>query len=146
MFSAGKLMIRQALGKDGRIGTPKGGKPATIDLLPQLRKALIEKHIAAGRPPSGPVFANSLGGHRQPRRAARFTKRAIGAGLSNEPRAFRFHDLRHSCVFLLVNAGASPTWVQEFARHPNLATTLGYAHKIETPEAVELATSALGNL
>ncbi len=53
------------------------------------------------------------------------------ARLSTEPRAFRFHDLRHSAITALANApGAVLPEVQAFARHATLATTLGYVHRI----------------
>lgn len=148
-FKRNKLMIRQQLGKDGNFGTPKGGQVAEIDLLPELRKVLTRLYLAAeDKSLDGPVFYNTLGGHRQPRDVQRaFEKARRYAKLFSEPRAFRFHDLRHTSISRLANVpGAVLPQVQAFARHATLATTLGYVHKIESTEWTEQAAAALAGL
>jgi integrase len=104
-FEAGKLTVARQEYKDGSTGTPKGGKVATIDLLPEARKTLLRLHMAQGRPADGPVFHNGSGGplrYAPVQDAFRVVRKR--AGLSTEPRAFRFHDLRHSAITRLANA------------------------------------------
>lgn len=142
------ITVRRQLGKDGIFGTPKGGGEATIPLLPELRKVIVTLRLGAeDKTATGPVFTNSLGGHRHPRDVQRsFHKARTRAGLSTEPRAFRYHDLRHTAVSRLINAGMAPVWTQHFARHANLSTTLAYAHDVQSDENLEKAAQALAGL
>lgn len=138
-FDTGYITIERQVGLDGRTGTPKGGRTDRIPMMPQMRALLAEMKMRAkpeNSKPDSPVFVNSLGGHRQSRDVqATFDKARRYAALSDEPRAFRFHDLRHTSVSMLANRpGADMVQVQAFARHANLQTTLGYVHKIEKPE------------
>jgi integrase len=49
------------------------------------------------------------------------------------PEAVRFHDLRHTCATLLLEAGVNPKQVQEFLGHEDIQTTLGtYTHALAT--------------
>jgi integrase len=139
-LEAGKLNIRHNLSKDSKmIGTPKGG-PATIDLHPEVRRLLIELRMAS---PAGAeyVFVNTLGQRRMPREVQRaWTAMVERAGLTEEPRNLRFHDLRHTCASRLANApGAQMPWVQSYLRHANMQTTLGYVHSI--PDEARLAAA-----
>jgi integrase len=94
------------------------------------------KIAAADKSPDAPVFTNTLGGYRRYRDVqGAFVKARRYAGLSDEPRALRFHDLRHTSISMLANMpGADMMQVQAFARHATLVTTLGYTHKVEKPE------------
>ncbi len=144
-FEAGRITVRQQVGKGGRVGTPKGGKAASIPMSPQARKLLLELKIAAAdKSDDAPVFVNGLGGYRSPCDVQRaFDKARVRAGLSTEPRALRFHDLRHTSISLLANQpGANMVQVQAFARHASMTTTLGYVHKIEQPEWTETVGAA----
>jgi integrase len=147
-FERGVLRIRQQYGKDGRLGTPKGGKAQEISMLPELLSLLRKHYLAAeNKCPDGPVFVTAQGTRRRGAEVERaFGKARRYAGLSVEPRALRFHDLRHTSISLLVNGGASPAWVQRFARHADLATTLGYVHVVEDGGHVETAATALAGL
>jgi integrase len=148
-FERNKLIVRRQLGKDGNLGTPKGGMVAEIDLLPELRKLLLELKMAARDKSSGaPVFTNKFGGYRQPRDVQRaFQKARLYARLSAEPRALRYHDLRHTAISRLANVpGAVLPEVQRFARHASLVTTMGYIHHIENGTWVEQAATALAVL
>ncbi len=137
-FESGRIVVSQQVGRDGVVGTPKGGRDDDwVPMSPQARKMLAELKLAAvDKSPGAPVFTNTLGGYRHPRdvqRAFGTTRRR--AGLSEEPRALRFHDLRHTSISMLANIpGADMVQVQAFARHSNMQTTLGYVHKIEKPE------------
>jgi integrase len=136
-FEAGRIVVRQQVGQDGRIGTTKGGRVESIPMSPQARKLLAELKIAAAdKSPDAPVFTNTLGGYRRHRDVqGAFVKARRYAGLSDEPRALRFHDLRHTSISMLANMpGADMMQVQAFARHATLVTTLGYTHKVEKPE------------
>jgi integrase len=136
-FDTGRITVRQQLHSNGTFGTPKGGKPASIPMSPQARVLLAELKLKAqNKAPDAPVFVNGIGGYRCPRDVQRaFRKARRYAGLSVEPRALRFHDLRHTSISMLANQpGADMLQVQAFARHATLVTTLGYVHKVEKPE------------
>jgi integrase len=137
-FDTGRITVRQQVGKDGTVGgTPKGGKVESIPMSPQARRLLAELKLAAqDKSPGAPVFTTALGGYRGPRNVqCAFVKARRYAGLTNEPRALRFHDLRHTSISMLANmAGADMMQVQAFARHASMQTTLAYCHKVEKPE------------
>jgi len=137
-FDAGRITVRQQLSKDGRsTGTTKGGNVQSIPMSPQARVLLAELKLKAeNKAPNAPVFVNSLGGYRRHRDVQHaFNKARERAGLSTEPRALRFHDLRHTSISMLANMpGADMVQGQAFARHSNMLTTLRYVHKQEKPE------------
>ncbi len=57
------------------------------------------------------------------------------------PRAFRFHDMRHTCATLLLRAGVPVQHVQRILRHSNISITVGtYGHLLteDLRSAVEL--------
>lgn len=145
-FDNGRLHVRESYGKNGQFGLPKGGLSIWIDLHPRLRKMLVELKLAAAA--SGEddlVFPNLVGGPRNPRDVQRaFSKARRYAKLSTDPRALRFHDLRHTAISRLANGpSVNIKWVQSFARHANLETTLGYVHEIRDEEAVQRNLAAL---
>lgn len=144
-FEKGVLVIDRQLGKDGRVGTPKGGVTATMPMIPDVRKMLAERHLAAGRPTEGPVFPNSTGAHRHPRDVQNaFGRARARAKLSSDPRALTFHDLRHTCASMMANMpGAVLPQVQAYLRHGKLTTTMGYIHRVENEEWAEQAGAAL---
>ena len=58
----------------------------------------------------------------------------------------RFHDLRHSCISLLVNNNVPMKYAQEYARHANFETTANtYSHpeKTSTHSSLETITKAI---
>jgi integrase len=145
-FELGVLVVRQNYGKDGNIGTPKGGTVEEIPLSASLRKVLAEHKLAAkDTSPDAPVFVNKIDGRRRPNEVERaFTKARAYAGLSVEPRALRFHDLRHSTITTLARTpGIDLKQVQSFARHKNLVTTLGYIHEVKDETFVDRVDEAL---
>ena len=66
--------------------------------------------------------------------------RQVVAGLSN----LRIHDLRHSFASFLVSAGYNLPMVGALLGHTQAATTMRYAHLIDT--AQRAATETLGTL
>jgi integrase len=141
-FQAGTITVSRQLGKDGKMGTPKGGVTATMPMIGGVRSLLAETRLQAGPVgPESPVFPNSLGQHRQPRDIQRgFGWAKDRAGIEGD---LRFHDLRHTCASLLANApGAELPQVQAYMRHASLNTTLGYVHKVERAEWADQADTA----
>jgi len=75
---------------------------------------------------SGLVFTSTVGTPIEPdnlRRSWHPLRASLGLG------PVRFHDLRHSCVTLLLGLGVPPHVVQEIVGHADMSVTLGiYAH------------------
>ncbi len=64
----------------------------------------------------------------------------------NNMRPIRFHDLRHSCISLLVNNNYNMKLVQEYAGHADFSVTANtYAHTdlIEKQAEVDTITTLL---
>jgi integrase len=145
-FERNVIIVRQNYGKDGRLGTPKSGRVEHIPLHPELRKVLLQHYLLAehGRR-DDPVFVTAVGTRRRPNEVARaFRNARAKAALSEEPRALRFHDLRHSTITRLANQpGAVLPQVQRFARHASLQTTLGYIHQVDDATWLDEAAAAL---
>lgn len=149
-FERGVLVIQRQLSPNMDFGTPKGGKSAEVPMMPELRRLLAAKKLASGAvSPTSPVLpAVTYGGYLNPATVGHaFNEARSRAGLSTEPRAFRFHDLRHSAISQLANApaGVLPQ-VQAFARHATLVTTMGYIHRVENETWIEQAALALAGV
>jgi integrase len=79
------------------------------------------------------VFANRRGNpvSRQDLATRSFKPLLRRAGLPDA----RFHDLRHTCATILLQAGKHPKYVQELLGHATIAITLDtYSHVIEGME------------
>lgn len=109
---------------------------ATIPLPPNAVVALRahrERVIADGRLPAGYVFATGIG---TPISASNMLRSSFyplceRAGIPTRP-GLRFHDLRHSCGSLLVQAGVRPKDVQAILRHSKVSTTMDlYVHSYD---------------
>jgi len=97
-----------------------------LSLPPFLVQVLIDHQAVCPPSPENYVFPQPSGRLIDP---ANFRKKVFlpafeKAGL--EP--VRFHDLRHTCASLLVDAGASLYDVMSWLGHSNVTTTLRYAH------------------
>lgn len=140
-FAGKRVTVQHALGKDGKLGTPKGGKAATIQMTGRTRRALLELHLAQGRPADGYVFRNSYGGARQPRDVQRaFSEAVARAGLED----VCFHSLRHSGISRYANAaGMDIARAVAFARHSDAKVTLGYMHIVDDEAADAAAEEAI---
>lgn len=75
---------------------------------------------------SGHVFASALGTPAEPANLRRsWYPLRTRAGLDG----VKFHDLRHSCVTLLLSIGVPPNVVREIVGHADIGVTMGiYAH------------------
>lgn len=96
--------------------------------------------LTAGRAPSEVLFTSPRGGR------LRATNWKLWAGWRDAVQSigggFRFHDLRHTCASLLIQAGATPVEVQRILGHSTPATTLNlYTHLM--PDALDGAAAKL---
>lgn len=138
-LEVGVLEVRRTLQRVGgelRAVTPKTRTSRrTVPLIGLCVEALREHHERqkseadrAGKnwTPSGYVFVTVTGSAIEPdnlRRSWYPLRAAIGAG------ATRFHDLRHSCVTLLLELGAPPHIVRDIVGHADIGVTMTiYAH------------------
>lgn len=138
-FETGSLEIVQTLQRvDGalRFLPPKTATSArTIPLIPVVADALRQhragqnrERLAAGLgwTDSGLVFTSTVGTPLEPdnlRRSWYPLRKRI------EAEGTRFHDLRHSCVTMLLALGVPPHIVQEIVGHADMSVTMGiYAH------------------
>jgi integrase len=108
--------------------------------LPRFLVDLLGEHQAVTGP-EGLVFRDTQGG---PVRHSNFYRRvfrpaAARAGLSEE---LRFHDLRHTCVALLVAQGAHPLAIKDRLGHSSITVTIDqYGHVL--PAVDEALTDGL---
>jgi integrase len=83
--------------------------------LPRFLADLLGEHQAVTGP-TGLVFRDSRSG---PLRHSNFYRRTFEASVERAakagsiPKALRFHDLRHTCVALLIAQGAHPMAIKE---------------------------------
>jgi integrase len=134
----GRLEVVQTLQRvDGRLQfvRPKTRRsertiplpPVVISALREHRARQAKERLAAGScwTDSGLVFTSRVGTPLEPdnlRRSWYEVRKVL-----DEP--LRLHDLRHTCVTLLLEAGVAPHIVQEIAGHSALDVTMTiYAH------------------
>ncbi len=90
--------------------------------------------------PGGLVFANEVGGIVNPSNLRNRSLKAL-LKLVGFPR-IRFHDLRHTCVTLLLSRNLNPKIVSEMLGHASIAITLDtYSHVL--PNMQQSAVRAL---
>lgn len=138
-LALGQLHVRQAAQRVGgalRFDAPKTRRSRRTIPLPAFcvdalreRKALQAKdRLAAGSAwvDSGLVFTTRIGTPIEPRNLNRHwhaTREAAGL------QTVRLHDLRHTCVTLLLDMNVPPHIVQAIAGHSGLEVTMTiYAH------------------
>lgn len=138
-LEAGHLEIHQTLQRvDGelRLLPPKTDSSERTVPLPRVVADALARHrdrqrkereeAGADWTDSGLVFTSRRGTPLEPdnlRRSWYPLREQIGAD------GVRFHDLRHSCVTLLLGLGVPPHIVQEIVGHAHLGVTMGiYAH------------------
>ena len=106
------------------VGPTKTGKRRTIS-LPPLLVVMLRSHMAAF---STDVLFTSTEGKPLRRNFYRreFKPAVLASGIDS---GFRFHDLRHTCVALLIEAGAHPKEIQERLGHSTSRLTFDrYGH------------------
>jgi integrase len=109
------------------IGPTKSGARRTVT-LPRFLTAMLAEHLAAYPSTHGErVFSSSQGlPLRRNFYRRQFKTAVIRAGL--DP-ALRFHDLRHTCVALLIAQGAHAKEIQEHLGHSTIRLTFDrYGH------------------
>ncbi len=131
----GTVEIRESLSEvNGHlsVGPTKTGTSRAVSLPAFLRDMLAE-HLARFPSADGYVFSAAEGGplrrtfyRRHYRPAVARARLADGTGL---PEGLRFHDLRHTCVALLIAQGAHAKEIAERLGHSTVRLTLDrYAH------------------
>jgi len=146
---AGTLQVRASLQRvDGelRVVTPKTRTSRRtvplmglcVDALRAHRQRQFQER-AAGEPmwvPTDYVFTSLAGTPVEPdnlRRSWHPLRERVGLG------AVRFHDLRHTCVSLLLDLGAPPHVVREIVGHADLGVTMTiYAHASQEEKRLAL--------
>jgi integrase len=121
------------------LGSTKTYAHRTIRLPEAVIDILGEHRAATG--PTGLVFRDSRGGAM---RHSNFYRRIFRPAVqrSTLPNTLRFHDLRHTCVALLVAQGAHPLAIKERLGHSSITVTLDqYGHLL--PALDETLTEGL---
>lgn len=110
-----------------RIAASKAGKMSLLPIHPELRPHLARALLA--HPDADLVFPSPrTGGKRSTSAKTARDMRALCKRIGINKNV-RFHDLRHTAVTLLIQAGASLAHAQRFARHASPETTANkYAH------------------
>ncbi len=141
----GRLAIRRAIRKH-KIGSPKSGKPRTVDVPPATMEVLrgwidtIRAEAAVRGGEATWLFPNSAGQPMDdaPIRAA-FRRILKAAGIL---RPLRLHDLRHTAASLALQRGVPLVVVSRQLGHASIAITADtYGHL--TPDAGRQAAEAM---
>lgn len=119
------------------VGRTKNGDPRVLPLVPALVAEL--ERFKAG--PAVHVFVSP----RRPDKAYDFEPRWAEALKLAKIRAFRFHDLRHSCASLLAQSGATLLEIGDVLGHRQLAMTKRYSH-LTTQHKAALVGRVLGSI
>jgi integrase len=132
-----RLTIARSVDDQGRVGTPKSGKAATIRLTASA--AALLRELPANGKWVFPALAD------EPVRPA-YVRRAFDAAVRRAGlEDVTPHTCRHTSVSRLANSpGVSLARVQSFARHATLKMTERYMHPVEDPaqdEAMDVAVT-----
>jgi integrase len=128
-FGKGVISVEQSLveaGSGSHLGVPKSlSSIREIPMPTRLSEALLALQDSRDEV-AGLVFVSDMG---KPLRRSNFSRQywkpaQRAAGLDN----VRFHDLRHSYVSWLMEAGVDPITVRDLAGHDSIVTTQLYSH------------------
>lgn len=119
------------------VGRSKNGDPKCLPLVPSVVEQL-ERFQGA---PSALVFPAPRGVDK----AYDFEPRWRQALKAAKVRAFRFHDLRHSCASFLAQNGATLLEIADLLGHRQLSVTKRYSH-LATSHRAALVNRVLGDL
>ncbi len=145
----GVVQVRRALKEvNGHLyfGPTKTHAHRTVSLPRFLRDefdAHLSRPLPGGNGPEALVFPGPQGGPlRHGNFYGRHYKPAVRAALPAAKHGLRFHDLRHTCVSLLIAAGVHAKAIQERLGHSSIQITMDrYGHLL--PSLDEAATDAL---
>lgn len=118
-------------------GRTKNGDPKTLPLVPAVVAELRKIEGA----PSSLVFESP----RKRSNAFAFEGRFTEALATAKVKAFRFHDLRHSCASMLASSGATLLEIGDVLGHRQLAMTRRYSH-LTTQHKAALVNRVLGDI
>ncbi|MBK6863385.1 MAG: site-specific integrase [Ideonella sp.] len=119
------------------VARTKNGDAKVLPLVP----AVVEEvqHLAGA--PGALVFASK----RVPGQAYSFETRWVAALKAAGVKAFRFHDLRHSCASLLAQNGATLLEIGDLLGHRQVSMTKRYSHLAASHRSA-LVNRVLGDL
>lgn len=127
----GRIQVAESLAEVGaelHFGTTKTHQARTVT-LPRFLRTMLARHLE-GVPvdPDALVFTAPVGG---PLRLNNFRRRVWVPALraARLPERVRIHDLRHTCVALLIVRGAHPKEIQGHLGHSSIQVTMDrYGH------------------
>ena len=124
-------------GKVMHVARTKNGDPKVLPLVP----AVIEQLQRLKGADSALLFASKT----RPQQAYSFEQRWTEALRVARVRAFRFHDLRHSCASLLARQGATLLEIGDLLGHRTISMTKRYSHLASSHRSA-LVNRVLGDL
>ncbi len=140
----GKLAIRRSIGKH-RIGSPKSGRPRTVDVPPATVAVLrgwintIRAEAAVRGQEATWLFPGDTGQPKEDKCFLPALRRILKA--AGIPRPFRIHDLRHTYASLALQRGVPLLVVSRQLGHASIAITADtYGHL--APDATREAATA----
>jgi len=127
-FKAGRVQVQRTASETSgvvAIEHPKAGNVRRVPLPGSLAREL--RLLCGPRARDAYVWADSTGG---PRRQSHFrTRHFAPAAVRADLAGVTPHDMRHTCVALLVQLGAHPKAIQEWLGHSSITMTLDqYGH------------------
>lgn len=134
-LGTGVVRVERSVDDEGRIHPPKTEKGRrAVPLPPEVRQALRELHLRAGRPESGLVFSDRRGGVLDARNLLRrhFRPALERAKVGPEQKvldakrvkALRLYDLRHGFATAALEAGADVRTTADLMGHASTRMTM----------------------
>ncbi len=128
-FSTNTLSVnrnRLGIGAKETVTSPKTPKSKRILYMPQMAISALKKFKISSKPniaenPDKYVCVDSYG---IPFKANYFTNQYKKALANHGIQPMRYHDLRHSCVALLIAAGAVPKEISDYLGHSEIGITM----------------------
>jgi integrase len=123
----------------------KNGRPKVLVLVPGVVEALKPFRRQDERRFAKVAERRVFHSERRPERVMEFTKHWRAALKAAGIKAFRFHDLRHSCASWLAQEGASLLEIADVLGHKQLRMTQRYSHLTVQSKAA-LISRVMGDL
>jgi integrase len=133
-FLKSSIHVRRGYTDENCFAPPKSGRERSVPMIPQLSSVLQQLWLRDHHTGlEDLVFCDDFGGVLSSSLLyRRFQAAAKRAGL----RRLRFHDLRHSCITMMVQIFPLSD-VQVYAGHANIQTTMKYVHFLPHTDAAE---------